>query len=68
VRLATGARPSHSAQMDSGRLDSILLFTLPVVVIVIALLWSITRAIDRVARKLERLASVLEKKSGPPKE
>jgi hypothetical protein len=54
--------------MDSGRLDSILLFTLPVVVIAIALLWSIARAVDRVSRKLERLTEVLEKKSGPPKE
>jgi hypothetical protein len=54
--------------MESGLLDSVLLFTLPVVVIAIALLWSIGNAIDRVARKLERLTEVLEKKSGPSKE
>jgi hypothetical protein len=54
--------------MDSGRLDSILLFTLPVVVLIMGLLWSIGRAIDRVSRKLERLTEVLEKKGGAPKE
>jgi hypothetical protein len=54
--------------MSSSLLDSVLLFTLPVVVIVMGLLWSIGRAIDRVSRKLERLTEVLEKKSGLPKE
>jgi hypothetical protein len=54
--------------MSSNRLDAILLFALPVVVIAIALLWNIGRAIDRVARKLERLAEVLEKKGITPKE
>ena len=54
--------------MSSSLLDSILLFTLPVVVIVMGLLWSIGRGIDRVSRKLERLTEVLDKKNGPPKE
>jgi hypothetical protein len=47
--------------MSSTRLDEILLFALPVVVITIALLWNIARAIDRVARNLERLAEAQEK-------
>jgi cytochrome c-type biogenesis protein CcmH/NrfF len=54
--------------MSSTRLDEILLFALPVVVIVVGLLWNIGRAIDRVARKLERLAEAQEKSLSKPKE
>ena len=54
--------------MSSSLLDSILLFTLPVVVIVMGLLWSIARAIDRISRKVERLTEVLDKNASRPKE
>jgi cytochrome c-type biogenesis protein CcmH/NrfF len=54
--------------MSSTRLDEILLFALPVVVIVIGLLWNIGRSIDRVARNLERLAEAQEQSAARPKE
>jgi hypothetical protein len=56
------------AGMSSSLLDSVLLFSLPVVVIVMGLLWSIGRAIDRISRKLEQLTEVLQKNAPRPKE
>ncbi len=68
MRLATGVGRFHSGCMSSTRLDEILLFALPVVVIVIGLLWNIGRSIDRVARNLERLAEAQEQSAARPKE
>jgi hypothetical protein len=66
--LATRGRSPHSARMNPILINEILLFGLPVVVITLALLWSIARSIDRVARKLERLTEVIEKSTSKSKD